>query len=115
MNKLISVLLCTLILSFTNITNAKVSENEVALGGLFPRTNISNAYDIYGNPDLVDDTRFYWGKGFKIDINNRRDMVSINTTANNGIATPSGLHVGCTVNDVYKIYGKPDSVSGEKM
>ena len=111
MKKILSVVLFTLLFAFSSIASAEINSDEVALGGLVPRTDISNAYDMYGNPDRVEnDTRFFWGNGFQIDINNHREMISIKTSANNGIATPSGLHVGCTVNDVYKVYGKPDSV-----
>ena len=35
-------------------------------------------------------------------------IVMINITANNGFATPAGIHVGSTRADVIKAYGQPD-------
>ena len=33
---------------------------------------------------------------------------SIHITANNGFTTPRGIHVGSTMQEVYRAYGKPD-------
>ena len=35
------------------------------------------------------------------------------TTADNGIVTPTGLHVGSNVEEMYMIYGRPDDTSLE--
>ena len=74
---------------------------------------ISNAFAIYGNPDRAENQRYYWGDGFKVITNNRNMMTMIITTADNGIATPTGLHVGSTVSEMYMIYGRPDETNLE--
>ena len=91
---------------FTPIASAEISEEDVVLGGLVPRTDLSNAFAIYGNPDRAENQRYYWGDGFKVITNNRNMMTIIITTADNGIATPTGLHVGSTVSEMYMIYGR---------
>ena len=72
---------------FTPIASAEISEEDVVLGGLVPRTDLSNAFAIYGNPDRAENQRYYWGDGFKVITNNRNMMTMIITTADNGIAT----------------------------
>jgi len=98
---------------FTPIASAEISEEDVVLGGLVPRTDLSNAFAIYGNPDRAENQRYYWGDGFKVITNNRNMMTMIITTADNGIATPTGLHVGSTVSEMYMIYGRPDETNLE--
>ena len=98
---------------FTPIASAEISEEDVVLGGLVPRTDLSNAFAIYGNPDRAENQRYYWGDGFKVITNNRNMMTMIITTAYNGIATPTGLHVGSTVSEMYMIYGRPDETNLE--
>jgi len=111
MKKSLYILLTLLTLLFCQSASATINEDEVALGGLMIRTDISNAYNIYGSPDrIADGFRYFWGNGFEVWTKNEYEceINYIVTTANNGIATPSGIHVGSNVDDLYKIYGIPD-------
>ena len=109
---LISIAMFTILL-FSSSASAKISDDNVVLGGLVPRTDISTAISVYGEPDKVEHQRYYWGNGFTIISNNLNEISIIETTADNGISTPPGLHVGSTVNEMYLAYGKPDNASLE--
>ncbi|MBQ9615731.1 MAG: hypothetical protein IJR38_05270 [Selenomonadaceae bacterium] len=46
---------------FTPSADAAINTEDVVLGGLVPRTNVSAAFDIYGEPDRIEGQRYYWG------------------------------------------------------
>lgn len=108
MKKIITIFSMMILFLFPQYVNATIGEDEVALGGLSVRSDISTAVNIYGQPDRIHGQSYYWGNGFEVRADNHNKISWIETTADNGISTPSNLKVGSSVNDLYKIYGRPD-------
>ena len=121
---LVALLLPTRLSSATDLP-----EEAIALGGL--KIGSSRAYveSIYGPPDRLESSMYtnigpnhsdvkvlyyYYGNSFKILIRTDRDSVmDINTTSNNGIETPQGLHVGSTTADIKRTFGYlPEGLEG---
>ena len=109
MKKIITIFSMMILFIFPQYVNATIGEDEVALGGLSVRSDISTAVNIYGQPDRKNGQSYYWGNGFEVRADNNNRINWIETTADNGISTPSNLKVGSSVNDLYRIYGRPDN------
>lgn len=103
---------------------AAVPATEICLGGVTFGTTEAYATGIYGSPDKLTSKKsgegvtdaFEYGKGFQIvfhgDDSSSAVMTQIQTTANNGIKTPKGIHVGSTYVDMLNAYGLPDAETG---
>ncbi len=103
---------------------AQISTSDIVIGGISYRCTMDYVKGIYGKPTKVksfpvDGGRksdgakgisYYWGDTFYINTYNYKgntSILSINTTANNGIATKAGIHVGMDKAVLLKTYGKP--------
>ncbi len=78
---------------------AEIPPEEVSLGGITLRDKPEYVKQVYGEPSSYDphgtDSVIYNYNGtFKIMFASGKYMYWIETTANNGIATPSGVTVG---------------------
>ena len=123
------LLLVALLLPTHLSSAADLPEEAHSLGGL--KIGSSRAYveSIYGTPDRLESSMYtnigpnhsdvkvlyyYYGNSFKLLIRTDRDSVmDINTTANNGIETPQGLHVGSTTADIERTFGwLPEGLEG---
>ena len=116
MKKIISLFAVLSILFSFSIASAKLDDSEITLGGLGFGMDISYAKSIYGTPDKIKTEPmksgvcwYCWGKGFTVTVYSRDHMiVGVTTEANNGIATPRGVHVGTKESELFEIYGQPD-------
>lgn len=117
------IVLSMIIISiFSSVCMATVPRSELALGGVTLFTRFANVRQIYGEPTSTSyediniwggTTRFYtqrYGNGsFSATATNRDGIVSVTTTANNGIGTPSGIKVGMSESRLQMVYGTHDS------
>ena len=80
---------------------------------------IDDVRSSYGAPDKVDTTNrhplwrgfvdtYYYGSSFKV-IFSDGSAVFMDTTLNNGLATPAGIRVGSQKQTVIDTYGEHDS------
>lgn len=98
------------ILISTNICGA-VEINEFSLGGIQLNMPYDNVIKIYGQPtshpggyaQLVSDVIIY-GDSVEIGFLGKKVRYVV-TQKNNGWATPSGVRVGMSIDDVKKIFG----------
>ena len=113
-------LLLTVLLTFLCCAtcSAIIPTSELAIGGIITSNNQSYVRSVYGAPTKMEylttpnsqtnnDVTYTYGNSFIIRFYNDYAM-SIITKGNNGISTPSGIHVGSTFNEVKKFYGNPD-------
>ena len=124
MKKIVSVLAVLVVFFCSSLASARLNDNEIAVGGLGPGSVIPYAISIYGQPDEVslrDCGRkvYCWGKGFEVrthgNLSHIDEIDGISITANNGISTPQGIHVGSKSDDILKAYGKPDKTAENKQ
>lgn len=115
----------TATLCMGTISHAKVPGTEISFGGIAPLDTMSYVQQIYGegegNPPAYDyrsdvyraiasygGTVEFWCDGNSADPDDQK-VTMIKITANNGFATPKGIHVGSTRKEVLAAYGMPDS------
>ncbi len=119
--KLFSVL--AILVCAGSIAMAKVPLNEAVLGDIYPGMPVQDMVQIYGDPIKEEvsyaagiqiyDQKMHYGDSVYLYAHSDSPsgpfkIVMINITANNGFATPAGIHVGSTRADVIKAYGQPD-------
>ena len=119
--KLFSVL--AILVCASSIAMAKVPLNEAVLGGIYPGMPVQEMIQIYGEPlkgevsyaagIQVYAQKMHYGDSVYLYAQSNTQsgpfkIVMINITANNGFATPAGIHVGSTREDVIRTYGQPD-------
>lgn len=115
MFKSFKILLLTLMLLLIHsICLAGISKDEIALGGITPDMNTSSVVKIYGEPKYKEKKSDYWeiwryGDSFDLIIYNNQVVCAI-SKANNGMNTPLGIGVGCRIDTVLQVYGKPDLI-----
>ena len=110
MKKIIGVmLLCfSLIIALPYQTGqARIANSQVALGGITYRSDISRVIRIYGQPSRISGNSYYWGTSFEV-FNDNGKVFGITTTANNGIETPAGIHVGMAESVITQTYGRAE-------
>ena len=103
MKKILSMIAFFAIFSFSTFAAAEISPSEVALGGIPLGASPEYLKSVYGEPtsyDKSDDGVNYGGviynynNTFKVYYADGKYMYWLETTANNGIGTPSGIRVG---------------------
>ena len=94
-----------------------LQSSDIALGGIMVGTTRAQVEAIYGAPtertepkmsallDAMTDTYTY-GTSFKV-VFVADQVMYLNTSAHNGIATPAGVTVGDPKDKVMRTYGKP--------
>jgi len=100
---------------FAGPETGDIPKEELALGGITLGATEDYVKKIYGNPtnvtydygDFENAHRktFDYGGTFKITFSNDK-VLEAETTANNGIKTPSGFSVGSRVSDVMNYYNR---------
>ena len=94
-----------------------LSVDNVAIGGITMGMTQDEVASIYGQPDTSKDygvskesgaytIMWKYGDTFTVWFANGY-VDGATTTANNGIQTPAGIHVGSPVGDIWKSYGQP--------
>ena len=109
-----------LLLVFSSMCLAQsLPDYEFSLGGISVKGTATIDYvkSIYGEPSLIskDNYSATYRYGSTVTIkthtfDNER-VFYIETTDNNGFATPSGLAVGMKKKDMLNLYGSPRSIS----
>lgn len=110
-----------------SICFASIPRSELALGGVTLFTRFANVQRIYGQPtstSYIDckiwggTSRFYtqrYGNGsFIVTATDRDGVVSVSTTANNGIGTPAGIKVGMSSGRLSMVYGEVDYIGEDE-
>ena len=93
----------------TVLNTGMLYENDVALGGItlgMTKSAVAVIDHGYVRSEGARLVTWKYGGTFSIEFSDAY-VNSVKTTANNGIQTPSGIHVGSSVNDVWRSYGKP--------
>ena len=114
------LLLLTFFLCTIKSADAFLPETEFALGGIPLGVYQSQVIDIYGQPSYIEnngsETYYYYGNSLKFCFyNGTGRLMSILTTANNGISTPSGIHVGTSLQELKSTYGYDYSSSDDSI
>ena len=107
-----------------NVVMADLATDEGYLGGICPGTDTSYITEIFGTPDEETPAKYTeawqeytkhikYGNSVSFyctgkSVNGPFDVVMIHISANNGFATPRGIHVGSTHRQVLAAYGHPD-------
>ena len=99
-----------LMLLTCSVCFAEISPSEVALGGIRLGSSPEDVKSVYGEPTSYDKGNgdsiiFNYNGTFKIMFSGGKYMYWLETTANNGIKTPSGIAVGMDAS-VLDRYGK---------
>ena len=105
MKKMLLALLMAL--SIASVADARIAENRIAIGGLYPGQTVSQVEAIYGKPVRVSGdakTTYYsynQSNDTEFEVCFRNGVVShIRISGNNGIATADGIKIGSTKDDV---------------
>ena len=99
--------------------SASIPDSEVALGGIGYKATIPYVESVYGFPDRIISNEssplftgyldtYYYGDTFSILFQNS-SVLRLQTTANNGIHTPSGIAVGSDNSLIEDAYGTADN------
>ena len=115
---MMACMLCMFLVPSVTSAATIAPRSEIALGGLGPYATQDYVRSIYGNPSRTDGaagerwygkvTYWYYGTGFKISFGSTsrwHGVYDVLVTANNGIKTPSGAHVGMTLSELKSMYG----------
>ena len=119
MKRYAMLLAAVLVLLAANLCSAaRLPDAGYALGGIKFGDDAEFAKSVYGEPDWVDYHEgtpnsgdiplwiYHYGDSFVVAVEaTRMSVSSLMTTANNGIATPRGIHVGSTLTDIQRAYG----------
>lgn len=90
-----------------------VGNHEVAIGGVGLTSRESYVQSVYGMPDETtykQDEIFgkqhvvRYGNSFFITYGSKGNVISVKTTANNGLKTPAGITVGQPISEVTKYF-----------
>ena len=106
-----------------NVVMADLATDEGYLGGIYPGADTTYITEIYGTPDEETPAKYTeawqeytkhikYGNSVSFyctgkSANGPFHVAMIHISANNGFATPRGIHVGSTRRDVYNAYGQP--------
>ena len=117
------LVILTGVLCIGGVAMANLATNEGALGGITPGSDVEYVTEIYGIPDVDGPAKYVaaWSEYGKVvkygdsvsfwctgkSENGPFHVMSMCISANNGFATPRGIHVGSTRREVYRAYGKP--------
>lgn len=98
--------------TFANSTRY-IGNDEIAIGGITLTSTEEYVQSIYGVPDNVEyNDNAVWGNthtarygnSFFITYSNTGGVISVKTTANNGLKTPAGFTVGQSIYSVTEYY-----------
>lgn len=97
---------------------ARLPDSDYALGDIQYGNSVDYVKSVYGEPDFVEYHEgtpgsgdiplwiYHYGDSFVVCIETTHQQVSaLMTTADNGIATPRGIHVGSSLSDIQRAYG----------
>ena len=96
-----------------------VPSSEITFSGIGKYATIEEVKRIYGEPETLsrrDDGLIYfvYGNSWRFlckPVNGQYYVYQMEVTKNNGITTPSGIHVGSTTDEVYAAYGDYNDAS----
>jgi len=101
--------------------SATIPTSELEIGSIAPGNSPEYVQQIYGAPakikygtnslgqTMANEFYFTYGKSFKVRFHDNLAFEVI-SKANNGLSTPSGIHVGSTVWEVKRAFGDPDEL-----
>ena len=116
-----SLLLAAMLTLCSATCFATIPTSELAIGGIVPGNSPSYVQSVFGAPTkfkhgtdyygrtVEREIFFTYGKSFKIRFYDDF-AISIVSKANNGLSTPSGIHVGSSVTEVKRTFGTPDKL-----
>ena len=98
MKKFLSVMVFLMMFSFSSFAAAEISPSEVALGGIPLGASPEYLKSVYGEPTRYETVNggvvYNYNNTFRVLFASGKYMYWLETTANNGIGTPSGVRVG---------------------
>lgn len=97
----------------SSLCSAKLPGEQMALGGITLGMSKQQVYAIYGKPVALGRNGFVieygrYGTTFQIRVSDREPVRRVCVVGNNGIATPAGVKVGTSYDEVIRLLGKPD-------
>ena len=97
----------------SSLCSAKLPGEQMALGGITLGMSKQQVYAIQGKPVALSRNGFAieygrYGTTFQIRVSDSEPVRHIYVVGNNGIATPAGVKVGTSYEEVIRLLGKPD-------
>ena len=103
--------------NYNRAYDRSLDNSAIALGGITFGMSTTEVESIYGRPTKVTEEHidhlrggksfsYIYGDSFEIMFN-KGGVSNVTTKANNGIATPAGLHVGDPKGKIITTYGNP--------
>ncbi len=102
--------------------DARIRDEQIALGGIYPGCPFSEVVRIYGEPDEAErkeipnahkeGTKYRYVDLATIFVTDEGMVYSVGCSNDNGLSTPDGIKVGTDLNTVKNVYGKEDYYSG---
>lgn len=117
----IFLMICAVLLLLPYSTvNAKLTVDQIAIGGITYKSSLDYIIGIYGEPDSIKGGSTYcWGDN-SLEVytwdgahGQQNYATEIRCKKNNGLTTPAGISVGSHVLEMYDVYGTPDYEQGE--
>ena len=110
--------ICLVLLAAGVCSAARLPDTDYALGDIQYGNDADYVKSVYGEPDWIDYHEgtpgsgdislwiYHYGDSFVVAFAaSNMHVASLMTSADNGIATPRGIHVGSTLTDVQRAYG----------
>lgn len=112
--RLVIAIFAVVLLVPSVIANAKLSSDQIAIGGITYKSSLDYIYGIYGPPDFIESGSVYcWGYN-SLEVytwgphGQTNYATEIRCKKNNGLATPAGVTVGMPVSVLNDLYGRAD-------
>lgn len=111
MKKILTALLCSVMIFGASICFATVNADKIALGNVYPGMSANDLINVCGQPNSRDDDDWYYSN-FKVEV--ERGIVEKVSTTSGAITTPNGVHVGQSAEALNSTYGSADKIDHDR-
>ena len=88
---------------------AKISDNRIAVGEIYPGMSYGQVRKIYGDADIQSGRGFKsWGNYLEISFSDDNRVQWVHTNESDDIYTPDGICIGMSADMLTRIYGTAD-------
>ena len=103
---------------------ASVSSDQISVGGIYYGESLDEVKAVYGTPTETKyrQSQHYDGQAVEYEFGEDLEVTLVNGTVRNvevsghsSLVTPAGVRVGMSKSELYRIYGEPDMIRGDKL
>lgn len=112
---------CFLLIS-DSVCSAKIRDEQIALGGIYPGCPFSEVVRMYGEPDSTErkkipnaheeGTLYRYGNSAGMFVTDEGIVYYMWASKDSDLTTPDGISVGTDLGTLRSVYGKEDFYSG---